>query len=139
MKGPLLPVSACAVLSENTHLGKRAIKGEHRALLPQLDYSTDLEAAAKAWGIDHALKRWDYLAHGKRTKRWVAVEVHQANPTELIQKKADTERFLRERCPPVCEAIKAWHVCAKGEISPTARRRLADKSILISRNLIDTL
>lgn len=136
---PLLPLAQCVALRECTKLGKQAIQGTHRNLLPDITHSCDFEEAANRLEVDESLRRWDYLVRGERSREWVAFEVHQANVRELTEKKADSQKILKAHCPSMLAAIKAWHVCVKGDMPPSVRTRLVDQGIRPSRNLINLI
>lgn len=131
-------LEGCPVLVSTSKDGKQAIKGrKHRHLFGELDKSIDFEEAAVRWGVPTSRKRWDYLVNSRNNASWWAVEVHQANPTQLKEKRADTEATLRQHCPSMLNAISQWHVCAEGGIHPRQRTRLAELGIRVSRNLLN--
>ena len=130
-------LASCPVLISTSKDGKQAIKGKHRRLFGDLDKSIDFEEAAMRWHIPTSRRRWDYLVNRQGDPSWWAVEVHQVNPTQLKEKKTDTEATLLQNCPSMLYAISQWHVCAEGGIHPRQRTRLADLGIRVSRNLLN--
>ena len=132
------PLDNCPTLAKSSAAGKQKILAKHRTRFPQtIKRSVDFECAANDWKSDPKLARWDYLVLSTY-KGWAAVEVHQANASDLKRKKIGTQAILRQNCKAMLDTITSWHACIEGEIHQTQRRQLADAQIHISRFFMDT-
>ena len=111
--------------------GLGALEAEHKSLItagPQTACGVDLDRCRKSHEPES--NRWDYVFTFRQDDRGVAVEVHQARPSdvdEMIAKKNWAKNLLDTACPNL--KIAAWIWVASGEILMLRQEPLARKLV----------
>jgi hypothetical protein len=138
---PCRDLDADATFSPHVRAGKRALVGDHTAMLAvDTDCSLNIEVSCRA-EQKVGERIFDYLVIRKTDCAALFVEIHPAasngNVAELIEKKAGTKAILGRMKAPVRDGTWFWLVPSSGTVcfkaSDATGKRLALNGIMQPR------